>query len=1054
MSHPYATTTASADTPAPDNTEPVVPPTQQQQQQQQRSVEPSASPPPLPPSPPHLLAEPLGDGRSDSADNSRSLPSEADEDAAAEGDSRPSRSKSDTIVSHTDDVSSSSSAASSSSSTSDFSSRSPSRGSASSSSGPRSSGLSACSCDVSNHQSSDDAAECVRHRHRHQDRYRRHHHHRHNGCVHTDPNRQANQQGVSATTNTTVDADAATVASHDEAEGCVGGSAASEPNLAGRVQTSELTRFTQVLAAGGRGSAVAHPLLKKTSRSGCLPGAVDIANVEELPSQRWWCRSGEPPSSPNRTSDYSLSASGNSQVHRYLYVSPTDADAASLSFSTSPPRKPNDEGSEGVAAGPAVAATTSMPNPHTQRPRSAAATAATVIATPPATSTPLPPPHPHPYRSVSAQSRVSNSPMGRGSLHNSNNGGLRNAIKASLTLFSRNSSGCSPPPFLGPDVALPPTPYSNSSASSTPTRQVALRRSSSFTAGMLPPPAVSRVSTEGDGGHPYLISAAASSSAVGTSTSPLLGGRVHERTSSVASSVHSASSSARPSVPLPPSHVGSASNMMAAVWVDLPNSQPASRCATPINSGSEAQQAQQRRRRTTPRRGSEPPSPATSTLAASVASSQEGNSGSGLSASTVAAAAAAALASVRMHYVTVGTQTEVVDEVVVSTDPSFSLEQQQASYPQRKEATTPSPAESLEGHHTPEKLKSEAELMEDGVLRRVPQASAVIVLPPTAASISSTSTEVSPCSLRVGVMEAAFDDAPTNSSTAAPGVTESNAASKSSASMRPLNKACGTGASVPKTLATEASAITATAMTANTSAATSIPQIYRAEIPPSIVPPPSSSPHVPPTTEKECIATQGVNLTAAGIGSTSPSVPVGASHVSLSHSIAKETARQGTSQNLTGRSGSGEVNGGQSRHTSEATTATTTNDAGKAASADVSTTHTTEVQQLRSELALMRTQYAIVLDQLRRMQMKGEGGAATAAEATQCTEDISAVSRSPSSSSSTSAASTLSASLTGVSEASPQEPRSAATSASDADAAATLQHVREALERTRQRTNV
>jgi hypothetical protein len=1020
-----------------------------------------------------------------SAEDSRTLPSEPDD---AEG----SFSKSDTVVSHTDDVSSSSSSfsAASSPSTSDFSSRSPSHGA--SSDAPIS--------DISATPADFDAA--VGHRHeRH-----RHHHHRHS---HADPRQlqphpQRSHHGVGG--GGLHSATAATSMRSGNAEGYVGVSETGGATWTGRVQTSEHTRFTQVLAAGGRGTAEAHPLHRKTCRSGSSPASLMLCSTEP-PQPRWWRRPGEMlmTSTPTRATDSARGAipvdSPPSQ-HPYRYVSPTDVDDAPLSFSPSPVRKPDDESARGTAAPPSTGsagasggtsnttAAAPMPNPHTQRPRSSNSGAAvspplTAEATPPTASAPLPPTHPR--RSASAQQLTSNSPTVYAS------GGGSGPIRATPTLFARNSSGCSPPPFFGGDVR-PPTPHNNGSANNTPTCKAALRRASSFTAGMLPPVG----SWPGDSeGHPYLVSAATLPPSAGTSAvtsslhaprvPPPLSEKFHERTSSVASSVHSASSSARPSVPLPPPHVGPASNLMAAVWVDLPTSQPGSRCATPINGNGESQQQQQRRRRTTPRRGSEPPSSATSTLAASVASSSDGNGNLLLSATT---AATAALASVRLHYVTVGTQTDNVDYIVVEQPP----QQSPLSAPAKPSEQPPhrsedvhclSSADSLDGHHTPEKttcVLEEEEEAEASPQRQPFHAAAAIVLPTTVASVSSTSAEISPRSLRVSTVDAAFDDA----------TMEKNSASRSSAALNTAVCRSSGGARQPTTAAdtTEVPVITASPHTHH--ANVPLPQPPARES--CLASPPVSAtataagedgvaspagvtvspvtPELPTLQETPSFPLQMDQLTVAPLVTTaeererasavvqavptstgsplqcgvhppppSPpmpsSVPVEGPHVFLSNPTAMVDASQGV-HCLTDHGG--EHNDRQLRPTMDPTAAA----AGVSTSSPSSlcTVQAEEVRQLRSELARMRTQYAEVLDQLRLMQLSSTRGAAGAAGTSCDAEAVSAVSRSPPSSSSASSSfSTLSTSLKDA----------AGSAVSSTNAAATLQHVREALERTRHR---
>ncbi|KPA75674.1 hypothetical protein ABB37_08235 [Leptomonas pyrrhocoris] len=600
---------------------------------------------------------------------------------------------------------------------------------------------------------------------------------------------------------------------------------------------------------------------------------------------------------------------------------------------------------------------------------------------------------------------------------------------------------------------------------------------------MLPP--AGSAMTDGEG-HPYLIGAAAPPPPPPPSLSSTAG-RVHEWTSSLASSVLSATSSARPSVPLPPSHVGPASNLMAAVWVDLPSSQPGSRCATPINaSGSDAQQ-QHRRRRTTPRRGSEPPSPVTSTLAASIASSFEG----ALYASS--SAAAAALASMRSHYTTVATQTDMMAGVVLEwpSTPEKQQRQQEVQAEEGQEAHTTSPALSVERRSTPEKMALEAddetpqeEQQQQRQQRRQhhpSQATPAMALPPTAASVSSTSAEVSPRSFRASMADPPSDDV---------AAADTNSASKSSASANVMCKSCGGGRS-----GAEASAFTAAAAATVMEPSHGYPHTYPANErfaaastgPPRDVAQDTETAASPTAAVVSPITLELPTMTCAAqlpfvtvregstsiekaepvpagaalpgskaaANSNSPAVRVGPAPSSLPTGVPRVNLSRPT-EGEHRSAGSNGAGGSEQPHITAAVAA--------GAAPNSSAAQADEVQQLRSELAHIRSQYYLVLDQLRRMQQTGNAvlpqlptaAAEASTRKTDDVEDVSTVSRSPSASSSSassSAASALSDSASDERAATAAPPQTTTASSSDGDAATALQHVREALERTRQRTN-
>ncbi|KAG5483656.1 hypothetical protein CUR178_08323 [Leishmania enriettii] len=367
-----------------------------------------------------------------------------------------------------------------------------------------------------------------------------------------------------------------------------------------RVQTSEHTRFTTVLAGGKRrdGSAGPHRVPAASCGRADVNAGGDSSHTQEL---AWWRSSA---AAANTTIGAAPTATG--EVHPY-YCAPN------ISASPSVPQQ--------CTADVDPAFRDVMPAPHTAAAQQHSATSPllrTASGTSIASPTPLPPTHPR--RSSSLQSCASKV----FSMHTA--GGVARFSQPLFASKHSNNGGASASAgFLSPVPTDGSVHMQSSRSTGCVTRPIqlrTLRRSFSFTSGLLPVPA-SSYEMFPCYAHRASSPITGANAAIGAPRAWFHGERHHERTASIASSVHSASSSARPSVPLPPSHVGAASNMMAAVWVDVPLSQSGSRCATPMNSNGDAYPPP-RRRRTTPRRRSGPPSPATSTLAASVASSLDG----------------------------------------------------------------------------------------------------------------------------------------------------------------------------------------------------------------------------------------------------------------------------------------------------------------------------------------------------------------------------------------------------------------------------------------------
>ncbi|TPP49684.1 hypothetical protein CGC21_18165 [Leishmania donovani] len=590
-----------------------------------------------------------------------------------------------TAVSHSPDVSSPSSSSCSAASSMPPSWL-PSR-SSSCSSATSSSFISASDCSSRSSGNADLAADGARapesgHNHHLRQEHRHRRHHRHNPPRHCSDDRHVTHGEIDRRSGTTA---------------------------ARRVQTSEHTRFTSVLAGGRRFGDSDGPGAAPAVSCGRIDGNVD-GGSPRTQDVAWWrsCAAAAKATVgtvPTATCD----------VHPYC-CAPQNPQ---LSLQRQQPAAGVDPACRDLAATPQAAAT--------QRLSTISPFMATVSGTLIASPTPLPPPHPR--RSSSAQNLDSNV------LITHTTGGVP---RSSKSLFKGKGSGGS-----GGLLALTTM---DGSVQLQPSRSVGcatrhvqcgtLRRSFSFTSGVPP------VSASGYEAPPFSASRAASpitaaNAAIGAPRTSLTGERPHERTASIASSVHSASSSVRPSVPLPPSHVGIASNMMAAVWVDLPLSQSGSRSATPLNN-SDAY-APPRRRRTTPRRCSGPPSPATSTLAASVASSFDG-------AGYMSSATGGAPVSARRLLVTVSTQTDNDPTTAeVCTTP--------VSLPRRLYCNSSS--------NSPYAAKvGGGERCGDAAHQynlNGPFESEGAALT-TAASVSSTSAEVSPRSLLASVVEIRLDD--------------------------------------------------------------------------------------------------------------------------------------------------------------------------------------------------------------------------------------------------------------------------------------------------------
>ncbi|AYU77059.1 hypothetical protein LdCL_120020000 [Leishmania donovani] len=590
-----------------------------------------------------------------------------------------------TAVSHSPDVSSPSSSSCSAASSMPPSWL-PSR-SSSCSSATSSSFISASDCSSRSSGNADLAADGARapesgHNHHLRQEHRHRRHHRHNPPRHCSDDRHVTHGEIDRRSGTTA---------------------------ARRVQTSEHTRFTSVLAGGRRFGDSDGPGAAPAVSCGRIDGNVD-GGSPRTQDVAWWrsCAAAAKATVgtvPTATCD----------VHPYCCA----PQSPQLSLQRQQPAAGVDPACRDLAATPQAAAT--------QRLSTISPFMATVSGTLIASPTPLPPPHPR--RSSSAQNLDSNV------LITHTTGGVP---RSSKSLFKGKGSGGS-----GGLLALTTM---DGSVQLQPSRSVGcatrhvqcgtLRRSFSFTSGVPP------VSASGYEAPPFSASRAASpitaaNAAIGAPRTSLTGERPHERTASIASSVHSASSSVRPSVPLPPSHVGIASNMMAAVWVDLPLSQSGSRSATPLNN-SDAY-APPRRRRTTPRRCSGPPSPATSTLAASVASSFDG-------AGYMSSATGGAPVSARRLLVTVSTQTDNDPTTAeVCTTP--------VSLPRRLYCNSSS--------NSPYAAKvGGGERCGDAAHQynlNGPFESEGAALT-TAASVSSTSAEVSPRSLLASVVEIRLDD--------------------------------------------------------------------------------------------------------------------------------------------------------------------------------------------------------------------------------------------------------------------------------------------------------
>ncbi|CAM37462.1 hypothetical protein, unknown function [Leishmania braziliensis MHOM/BR/75/M2904] len=836
---------------------------------------------------------------------------------------------------------------------------------------------------------------------------RRHRHHRHNPPLHCSGDRHV-------------------------AHGC----AVNDPFTTAprRVQTSEHTRFTSILASGGR--------CGDSAESGAAPagprGRVD-GGSSRIQDVAWW-------RSSTVAANITIGA-----------VSPASCDVHPYYALPSPtsPLPHQQRGADFYRGCRDVAAAQrySTPSPLLTT------ASGTLIASP----TPLPPTHPR--RSSSAQSRASNTVSTHtsgGTTHTS--GGTTHTSKS---LFASKGGGGNRglARHAETDGGVPLQPSCSACCVARPTRCKTLRRSFSFTSG------VPSATTPGYEALPLSLHRAASplssvNAATGALRTLLTGERQHERTASLASSVHSASSSVRPSVPLPPSHVGLASNMMAAMWVDLPLSQTGSRCATPLNNNGDAYPPP-RRRRTTPRRCSGPPSPGTSTLAASVASSFDGGG-------YMSSVAGGASGSTRRTLVTVGTQTESDAGTAKGggTPPSLSRRLYSRSLSGSYATDVSGGRHYSDAAH---QYNFDCPLESEGV--------AAI----TATSVSSTSAEVSPRSLLASAAEMHLDNVVDHAALGAEAVgrVQQHIA---------VGDVVATAPHAPESLPTEATTKaddpseggSPSNAPAKPPGTTYVYQTLRVDAPPlrggtkmaavSVSAPGSSaaemwSPeralmfpttsslptlHVPLQTGSVLAASlqpqEGV-LPAVGIPSPTPKA-------SSSAEVAGESS-------LTTGGGEG-YHGAVKGMTSVdcGATASLAKDGGPSAPQPVATSASDDVWRLRAELAEMRLQYEHVVQQLRHMQERSvaagsanssiavaalEAGHPTAKEAVLSTTSTSL----PAGSASSCLSSVFIPNHSGIAESPAVDSASFVSSSSEGnatDAATTLDHVREALQRTRKRT--
>ncbi|GET86831.1 hypothetical protein, unknown function [Leishmania tarentolae] len=711
-----------------------------------------------------------------------------------------------------------------------------------------------------------------------------------------------------------------------------------------RAQTSELTRFTSVLAGGrrcgdsdGHGTALVgtcDPIdgeledsLSRTQdvawwRRSCAAAA--SVTVGSMPTAVFdvhpYCCSSNSPQSPLQSQER---GAGIDSAHRDVAASP-----------------------HGVAPPASSAILPCMATPS-----------GTLVASP----TPLPPPHPR--RSSSAQhipskafskEATGGAPCSSKS-HYANQASRKGGVSGSFSI----------PAVLDGSVQLQ---QSRSTGCSTQqTKYGALCRSFSFTSGV-PPMSASIDEVASPSGSRAASPVVTATASLGGPRTSRTGERQHERTASIASSAHSASSSVRPSVPLPPSHVGMASNMMATVWVDLPLSQSGSRSATPLNSGDPY--AQPRRRRTTPRRCSEPPSPATSTLAASVASSLDG-------AGYMSSATGGAPASAHRLLVTVSTQTDNDPGTMEDCTTPVSLPRRlyAKSFSHSPYAAKASGGERCGGSVHQYNLNSPF-----GV-----EGTAVA----TAASVSSTSAEVSQHSLLGSVADVCLEDCacqavhdadsphraqPSTAGDVTPAAVPKGSTSLSIDAIRKVDNP-GEGESLPK-----GSAEPPGAVYVYPTLRVDVPPLQRgtkdAAAPVDIFAPTVSTIDAPafaPTSPgKLPVPTPFVTELSGVVPTPLPESETGASPVG---SIPPPTTTRGASDgtealtSLTSAGGEGK-RGGSGGELSAGCGARAPLEEGGGSSdpQTLSPSQSDEVGRLRAELATMRLQYEEVLQQLRQIQ--------------------------------------------------------------------------------------
>ncbi|KAG5510268.1 hypothetical protein GH5_08377 [Leishmania sp. Ghana 2012 LV757] len=795
-----------------------------------------------------------------------------------------------------------------------------------------------------------------------------------------------------------------------------------------RVQTSEHTRFTTVLVGGKRRDGSAGPHTVPAASCGRVDGDAggDSSPTQEL---AWWRSSAV---AANTMIGAAPTATG--EVHPY-YCAPN------ISASPSVPQH--------CTADVDPAFRDVMPAPHAAAAQRHSATSpllSTASATSIASPTPLPPTHPR--RSSSLQSCASKV----FSMHTA--GGV---ARFSQPLFAGKHSrnGGASAGFSSPVPADGSVQMQSSRSTGCVTRPIqlrTLRRSFSFTSGLLPVPA-SSYEMFPCYAHRASSPITGANAATGAPRAWLSGERHHERTASIASSVHSASSSARPSVPLPPSHVGAASNMMAAVWVDVPLSQSGSRCATPMNSNGDAYPPP-RRRRTTPRRRSGPPSPATSTLAASVASSLDGG-GPPFSAPRL--------------LVTVSTQTESDPAVVEGGATPTGL-------PRRlyTESSSGSPCATVVGGGG---YSGDAAHQYNLNCSFESEGAAVAA----AASVSSTSAEVSPRSLLASAADMRLDGDSNQL------LLDGEAAWRGQ-QRTTVNNSAATAPSAPAPLSAEGAARLSDAVGGDSPSS-----------PAAAEPTGAADAHqtlrVDALSPQEGAKAVAVTVSAPGLTAAEMSAPCGVriSPITLcftplappQEGIAPAASRQSqaaappptatagasteaAAQSLRATAGEEQRSGavGDKICVDCATTAPVGDSAEPSAPQSVTLSRSDEVRLLRAELAEMRLQYERVVQQLRQMQETAiaAGGATGITHPSDAvgagqrpTAEVVLSATSPSLPAASRSSSSRSASIQNHSSApegplvNSMSPVSSNSEDGGADATATLDHVRAALLRTRQR---